>query len=163
MNTPKTFYYFAYGSNLKLSEIRRTCTSAERKLRVKLPDYTLVFPRKSEGRQCGVASIQASAGGEVWGGVYEISELEKRRLESREGYNPVRALAANSYVLTNVTVFADGDLAKPVEVMTFIANKQSNPPLPSEEYKRLIIDGAREWNLDSIYTANLELIVTNKP
>jgi hypothetical protein len=42
--------------------------------------------------------------------------------------------------------------------MTFIANPQSNPPLPNAEYKNLIIAGAREWNFDAISIAHLEQI-----
>ncbi|MBM3739226.1 MAG: gamma-glutamylcyclotransferase [Acidobacteria bacterium] len=163
MSAPKTFYYFAYGSNLKLSEIRRSCPSAERKHRVKLADHALVFPRKSEGRQCGVASVEVRAGSEVWGGVYEIAELERQRLESREGFKPNRPLAANSYVPANLTVFVDGDAAKPMEVLTFIANPQTNPPLPNPEYKSLILAGAGEWKLNAKYIAQLEQIVTTKP
>jgi len=162
MNAPKTFNYFAYGSNLNLSEIRRSCPTAERKCRVRLPDHALVFPRKSIGRQCGVSSIEARADSEVWGGVYEISELERVCLESREGFKPNRTLAVNSYVPANLTVFVDGDPAKPIEVITFVANPLPNPPLPNIEYKYLIIAGAREWNLDAKYIAQLEQIVTSQ-
>jgi cation transport regulator ChaC len=158
MNAPKTFYYFAYGSNLKLSEIRRSCPTAQRKCRVKLPDHALVFPRKSIGRQCGVASVTGRADSEVWGGVYEISELERESLESREGFKANRLTNANAYVPTSLTVFVDGDPAKPLEVMTFIANPQPNPPLPNAEYKSLIIAGAYEWNFDAISIAHLEQI-----
>jgi hypothetical protein len=162
MNAPKTFYYFAYGSNLKLSEIRRSCPTAERKHRVKLQGYALVFPRKSIGRQCGVASVEARAGSDVWGGVYEISELERGGLESREGFKRNRPLSANSYVLENLTVFVDGDLARPLEVITFIGIPQPNPPLPNIEYKEAIVAGAREWNLDAKYVAQLEQIQTTQ-
>jgi hypothetical protein len=158
MNEPKRFYYFAYGSNLKLSEIRRSCPTAQRKCRVRLPDHALVFPRKSIGRQCGVASVTARADSEVWGGVYEISELERQSLEAREGFKPNRPMDANAYVPSNLKVFVDGDPAKPLEVMTFIANSESNPPLPNAEYKSLIIAGAHEWNFDAISIAHLEQI-----
>lgn len=159
----RTFFYFAYGSNLMLAEIRRSCPTAERKCRVKLPGYALVFPRRSTGRDCGVASIEVSAGSNVWGGVYQISELERASLESREGFRRNRPLPANSYVPANVAVFEDGDLAKRLEVLTFVANPQANPPLPSNEYKNLIIAGAREWNLDAGYLAGLEQIETSEP
>lgn len=162
MNATQTFCYFAYGSNLKLAEIQRSCPTAERKSRVNLPDYALVFPRKSIGRNCGVASIEARAGSEVWGGVYVLSENQRESLEAREGFKRNRPLSANSYVPASLTVFEDGDLARPLEVVTFIANPQPNPPLPNSEYKNLIIAGAREWNLDAKYVARLEQIETSK-
>ena len=163
MTTPTTFLYLAYGSNLKLSEIRRSCPTAQRKCRVRLPDHALVFPRKSIGRQCGVASVTGRADSEVWGGVYEISELERQSLGSREGFKPDRPMDANAYVPANLTVLVEGDPAGPMEVMTFIANPQPNPPLPNAEYKELIIAGAHEWNLDVKYIARLEQIVTSNP
>lgn len=157
-----TFYYFAYGSNLMLMEIRRSCPSAARKCAVKLPVFALTFPRKSINRNCGVASIEARAGSEVWGGVYEIPVSERQELETREGFRPNRPSSSNSYVPKDVIVFVDGDLAKPLNVITFVANPQANPPLPSNDYKNLIIAGAREWNLSVEYIARLEQIETTR-
>lgn len=157
-----TFYYFAYGSNLMLAEIRRSCPSAVRKCVVKLPDCALTFPRKSMNRNCGVASIEARQGSEVWGGVYEIPTIERQELERREGFRPSRPASSNSYAPQDVIVFVDGDLAKPLNVITFVANPQANPPLPSNDYRNLIIAGAREWNLSAEYIGRLEQIETSR-
>lgn len=157
-----TFHYFAYGSNLLLAEIRRSCPSAVRKCVVKLPDSALTFPRKSIKRNCGVASIEDHPGSEVWGGVYEIPISEQQELEKREGFRPNRPSSSNSYEPKDVTVFVDGDLAKPLNVITFVANPQANPPLPSNDYKNLIIAGAREWSLSAEYIARLEQIETSR-
>jgi cation transport regulator ChaC len=155
-----TFYYFAYGSNLLLAEILRSCPSAVRKCVVRLPDFALTFPRKSINRNCGVASIEARQGSEVWGGVYEIPTRERQELERREGFRPNRPSSSNSYAPQEVIVFVDGDLVKLLNVITFVANPQANPPLPSNDYKNLIIAGAREWNLSAEYIARLEQIGT---
>lgn len=155
---PASFLYFAYGSNLKLAEIQRTCPSAMREYRAKLLDYRLVFPRKSIGRNCGVASVEPASGDSVWGGVYCIPETERSKLEEREGYKRDRSRDKNSYVPQNVTVLRDGDPAKSLVVLTFIANAQPNPPLPNAVYKGLIIDGAKEWALNADYVARLEKI-----
>jgi cation transport regulator ChaC len=157
-----TFYYFAYGSNLLLAEIRRSCPSATHKCVVKLPDFALTFPRKSINRNCGVASIEARQGSEVWGGVYEIPANERQELEKREGFRPNRPSSSNSYAPQDVIVFVDGDLAKPLNVITFVANPQANPPLPNNDYKNLIIAGARAWNLSAEYVARLEQIETTR-
>lgn len=98
MNAPNTFHYLAYGSNLLLAEIHRSCPSAARKCVVKLPDFALTFPRKSINRNCGVASIEVRAGSEVCGGVYEIPVSERQELERREGFRSNRPASANSYV-----------------------------------------------------------------
>lgn len=157
------FYYFAYGSNLLLAEIRRSCPSAARKCVVKLPDYVLTFPRKSINRKCGVASIEPRQGSEVWGGVYEIPGSERQELEAREGFRPNRPSSSNSYVPKDMIVFVDGELAKPLNVITFVANPQANPPLPSNDYRNLVIAGAREWNLGTEYIARLEQIEVALP
>jgi cation transport regulator ChaC len=157
-----TFYYFAYGSNLLPAEIRRSCPSALRKCVAKLPDFALIFPRKSVNRNCGVASIEARQGSAVWGGVYEIPEGERHELERREGFRPNRPSSSNSYAPQDAIVFVDGDLAKPLNVITFVATSQANPPLPSNDYKNLIIAGAREWNLSAEYIAQLEQIETSR-
>jgi hypothetical protein len=157
------FKYFAYGSNLMLTEIRRSCPSAERKCVVRLPGFALTFPRKSINRNCGVASIEARQGCEVWGGVYEILASERLELEKREGFRPNRSLSSNSYLPEDLIVFVDGDSANPLNVITFVANPQANSPLPSNDYKNLIIAGAREWNLSAEYIARLEQIETTNP
>lgn len=161
MSTATTFYYFAYGSNLKLSEIRRTCSTAARRCRAVLPHYSLVFPRKSIERECGVASIETCAGEQVWGGVYAIAKSERQALEKREGYKPNRPSSENAYVRQQLTVFEDGDPSKPLDVMTFIANRQPEPPLPGGEYLGIIIAGAAEWKLDAQYIARLKEVRTN--
>ena len=161
MNAATTFLYFAYGSNLKRSEILCTCSTAERQFPALLPNYHLTFPRESIRRSCGVASIEPSRSREVWGGVYTISESDQAGLEEREGFQPNRPLSANSYFWKKLTVFENGDLSRPREVMTFLANRQPNPPLPSREYLGIIIAGAEEWNLDAQYIAWLKEIRTS--
>ncbi len=160
MNTATTFRYFAYGSNLKLSEIQGTCSTAVGLFPALLPDYALVFPRKSKRRKCGVASIERRPGEIVWGEVYSISETQRASLEEREDFIPGRPLPRNSYFRKNLTVFGNGDSSKPFEVTTFIANPQEDAPLPSKKYMELIIGGATEWNLDTKYIAGLRSIRT---
>ena len=162
MNTAATFYYFAYGSNLKLSEICDTCPSAKRQFPAVLPGYCLVFPRKSTGRRCGVAGIKPSVGQKVWGGVYAIPESERAGLEGREGYVENRPLLENAYIPKKLKVHAYGNPSQQCDVVTFVANPQPNPPLPSKQYMGLIIAGARDWGLDEKYIADLEKIRTSQ-
>ena len=152
------FYYFAYGSNLKLSEMQRTCPSATRVFRAMLPAHRLVFPRFSRGRNCGVASVEEPAVGAVWGGIYSIQENELSALQAREGYLPGRPLPANSYCPQHVVILEEGRVEKPHRVLTFVANRQPNPPAPSLNYKNLIVSGAQEWKLPSSYLECLKEI-----
>lgn len=163
MTAENTFFYFAYGSNLKLSEMHRSCANAERHRKAVLPNHALVFPRRSINRKCGVASVDGRKGDQVWGGIYVIPKNEMRSLETREGFSSDRHRDENSYFPESVTVFMDGDLSAPLEVMTFIANRQASPPLPSDEYKNLIITGAEEWGFPSDYISALRAIETCQP
>lgn len=98
--------------------------------------------------------------GVVWGGVYTILEKEKRFLERREGYREDRPLTGNAYLPKYLPIFEDGDPSKPHVVLTFVANEQDNPPLPSQHYKSLIAAGAIEWELPADYVASLQAIKT---
>jgi hypothetical protein len=40
----------------------------------------------------------------------------------------------------------------------YIAEIEKDVPLPSTEYKRLILDGAKHWNLPASYLSMLEKI-----
>jgi gamma-glutamylcyclotransferase (GGCT)/AIG2-like uncharacterized protein YtfP len=155
MSPTAPFLYFAYGSNLKLSEIRRTCPSAKRVRRASLPEHRLTFPRGSVGRGCGVAGVEPDPGREVWGGLYRISLEDRSELDEREGYREGRPALDNAYVATQVTVFEEGDPSRPVEALTYFANRQPDPPRPSVEYLQLILDGGREWGLDPAYLAEV--------
>jgi len=159
----ETFLYFAYGSNLKLGEIQGTCPSAKRVCKALLPRHRLIFPRKSLKRRCGVASIELAEDREVWGGVYRIEGEDRAELEKREGFKADRPAIGNAYLPAQVTVFQDGDSARRIALLTFIANRQPEPPKPSVEYLQLILDGGREWGLDEDYLAELANTETIAP
>ncbi len=46
----------------------------------------------------------------------------------------------------------------PVLVSLYFAEKQKNPPLPSADYKQLIVEGAKHWQLPQEYIEGLEQI-----
>ena len=46
----------------------------------------------------------------------------------------------------------------PLQVLVYVAAIESNVPLPNPEYKRLILEGARHWNISADYIAMLETI-----
>jgi hypothetical protein len=62
---------------------------------------------------------------------------------------------------------ADGMKDKPLAVMTYITNLEGNPPperrdrkVPSNEYKRRLVDGAKHWHLPDTYVKQLEAVGT---
>ena len=150
--------YFAYGSNLDWNPMRGRCPSARFVCKAKLSDHRLAFTRKSKDRGCGVADVLQAHGHEVWGVVYQIDECDVGQLDKSEGFRPRQSLEENAYLRTECHVFAEGDKEKPLLVSIYIANKQDNPPLPSDEYKRQIVEGAKYWHLSGEYIKELEKI-----
>ena len=150
--------YFAYGSNMYLRQIRNRCPSACFVCIAMLNYHLLAFTRMSPRWGGGVADVIPSDGNQVWGVVYEIRESEITSLDRSEGYRPGRPLEENDYVREERTVYTNGHVDQPQVVSLYCANRQVNPPLPSEKYKRQIIDGARYWSLPAAYIDQLEHI-----
>jgi gamma-glutamylcyclotransferase (GGCT)/AIG2-like uncharacterized protein YtfP len=133
-------YYFAYGSNMNWEQMRRRCPSAKFVCVASLKNYRFSIPRHSRLRNCGTANIFAETGSEVWGIVYDVSEQELAILDGFEdGYRRERML-----------VLASGDSQSSVEVLVYIAEKEDNVPLPSSEYKQLIVAGARVQSMERL-------------
>jgi gamma-glutamylcyclotransferase (GGCT)/AIG2-like uncharacterized protein YtfP len=152
--------YFAYGSNLGWAQMRKRCPSAKFVCVAKLPDHRLAFTRHSGNRGCGVADAVPDSSHEVWGVVYEISDMEVGALDRTEGFSPGRA--KNAYMREERHVLVDGEDAKPMAVRLYFAQREANPPLPTAEYKRLIVEGAKFWRLPAGYVGELEEIETSR-
>ena len=46
----------------------------------------------------------------------------------------------------------------PLQALVYIAELEPHVPLPNAEYKRLILEGAKHWQLPSLYLSILEEI-----
>ena len=141
-------YYFAYGSNMNWQQMQRRCPSSQFFCLARLPGYHFAIARHSRLRRCGTANIFPRADREVWGIVYEVSDSDLLILDSFE----------DGYRREKVFVFRDGESRGSIEVLTYIAEKEDNAPLPNPEYKRLIVEGAKHWNVPAPYRLMLEKI-----
>ena len=150
--------YFAYGSNLYAAQMKERCPSAKFVCRAKLPFHRLAFTLKSVERECGVADVLYDKRREVWGVVYEIPENELKNLDKDESFRPGRPDEKNKYTRENHYVWPEGDLKRALLVCLYHGHPQLDPPLPSYDYKRLIIEGARHWDLPAEYIRELESI-----
>ena len=131
-------YYFAYASNLSHKRMLERCPGSQPKFKARLPNYKLIFTGWSRKWRGGVATIRRFGGGQVIGGVYEITERDLRRLDDHEGYPAV-------YDRMNVMVIPeDGD---PVEAVTYIKREQSEETPPSQEYLAIIQQGYKDWGI----------------
>ena len=152
--------YFAYGSNLEWAQMKQRCRLAKFVCRAKLPAYRLAFTLKSVSRDCGVADVLPDQTREVWGVVYELPDNQLKKLDKREGYRPGRSYEKNQYTRQDQYVWPDGDAKRPLLVTLYLGNLQLDPPLPSDDYKKLIVDGAKHWDLPAEYIRQLESIHT---
>ena len=141
-------YYFAYGSNMDWAQMQRRCPSSKFVCVARLPDHKFAIARHSRLRQCGTANIFAETGSEVWGIVYDVVDQDLVTLDSFEdGYRREKLLVHSSV-----------DTKNPFEVIVYIAEKEDRVPLPNSEYKKLIIQGARHWQISEAYCLMLEQI-----
>jgi len=132
-------------------QMQRRCPSAQFVCVARLKNYRFAIARHSRLRNCGTANIFADAGSEVWGIVYDLSEQDLTILDGFE----------DGYRREKVFVLAAGDTQSSVEVLVYIAEREDNVPLPNPEYKRLIVAGARHWNIPEFYCSMLEKIQAN--
>jgi gamma-glutamylcyclotransferase (GGCT)/AIG2-like uncharacterized protein YtfP len=152
--------YFAYGSNMHAAQMKERCPSAKFVCRAKLPSHRLAFTRRSVTRGCGVADILRDETKEVWGVVYELPQNELKHLDKDEDFRPGRPDDQNQYTRENCYVWHEGDAKRQLLVSIYRGHPQPNPPLPSCEYKNLIVAGARHWQLPVFYIQELESIQT---
>jgi len=141
-------FYFAYGSNMNWPQMQRRCPSSRFVCIARLPDHGFAIARHSRLRDCGTANIFVKADHEVWGVVYEVSERDMETMDAFE----------DGYSREIVFVHGGNGDASPIEVIVYIAPTETSVPLPSTEYKRLLLEGARFWKLPAPYCLMLEQI-----
>ena len=152
--------YFAYGSNLDWTQMKRRCPSAKFVCRAKLPAHRLAFTLKSGTRDCGVADVLPDQTKVAWGVVYELPDSELKNLDKKEGFKPGRPNEQNEYTREDHYVWREGDAKQLLLVALYRGHPQLDPPLPSDDYKERIVAGARHWNLPAEYIRELESIET---
>ena len=142
--------YFDYGSIMNWPQMQRRCRSSRFVCTARLPDYRFAIARHSRLRDCGTANIFPEPGSTVWGIVYEVNESDMLIMDSFEdGYSRHQKL-----------VYCIESKLSPLEVIVYIAPKETGVPLPNAEYKRLMLEGARHWQLPTDYCSMLDQIST---
>ena len=153
--------YFAYGSNMQFDQMRGRCPSAQFVCAARLKDHRLEFTRFSTIRRCGVADVVQSTGVQVWGAVFQIDVTEIGSLDKSEGYRTGRQCTENAYERSLIHVERAGEVQEALAAWTYtVVSKLDTNPMPSQEYKQLILDGARMWRLPMSYIKQLEAIET---
>lgn len=149
--------YFAYGSNLDLVQMTQRCPAAKLVGPAHLANHRICFPRRSPVRGCAVASVEPHKGAIVWGVIYELDDDDLRRLDEREGFDPVNPTAVNRYCRVDVTVHSNPE--ERIDAVAYVAVPEDDPGHPSEGYMRHIIEGAVAHSFPDDYIEFLRAIV----
>lgn len=146
-------YYFAYGSNLSWIQMQRRCPSAQFNCVARLPDYQFGITRHSRLRNCGTANVVAQPGQAVWGAVYDVSDADLLIMDTFE----------DGYRREILSVYDAAQPKTAIAALVYVAQREINVPLPNPEYKRVILEGARHWQLPQDYLAMLEGMEVGEP
>jgi len=153
-----TVRHFAYGSNLLLSKlVNRGANGTTIEVLGREPasvvDHRLAFNlRMFPPLEPAMASIEPCAGATCEGALYTLSRAAYEALWRSEG----GAMERPGY--EEVVVTAVGSDGAPVQALTLRAApwmRLRRDAIPSERYKGIIVDGARELGLSAAYVQRL--------
>ena len=138
-------YYFAYGSNMSHIQMHKRCPGSKFISKANLKGYEFVYDGYSETRKHAVGNIVKSPGCVVWGGLFEITEECIKRLDECEGY------LKKKYDRMRIGVEDDTGQIHDAIVYFRIGKKIGKP---SDEYRKIVIEGARNCGIDEDYIQN---------
>ena len=145
--------YFAYGSNLDLSQMKRRCPEYRLISKGSLSGYRLTFNRFSSGWGGGVADVIQDQDSKVWGLVFEISDSDLERLDRYEGYHKDQT---SMYERWKAVIDTSNGQISDVWVYTVVEKQKFVQP--TLEYLQIIKDAAIRWNFPKVYQQDLELV-----
>ena len=121
--------YFAYGSNLNLSQMKRRCKDSIFLKKINLENFRLTFRSRYRA-----ADIEPKKNSLVPGGLFEISKSDEKKLDLYEDY-PI--LYKKYYFIL------DGR-----KVMTYTMVKKTPFRFPTERYLNVVKRGYLDCKLD---------------
>lgn len=138
-------YYFAYGSNLDLFQMRLRCPNARFLTTARVPGFRVCFPRKSRVRDCASISVEPADGEEVWGVLFEVGPDDLERLDEREGFLKRRDPGQNHH--NRITIKVETAEGKAAVAETYVAVATEAPGTPTSHYVAFLVACAAECGL----------------
>lgn len=138
--------YFAYGSNLDESQLRRRCPEAALVTVGSLPDFRLGFTVHSAGWNAGAADVVESPGEIVWGLVFDLTDENLEVLDHFEGY-PQQYGRFMARIDT---------LQGTLDAWVYTAQRKHPFVAPSRRYVELIKEAALRHGFPDAYVRMLE-------
>jgi len=128
---PAPKFYFGYGSNLGIFQMKRRCQDCRPIQAAKLPGYLLTFS--------GVLTIAYDPSAFVLGGIYRVSDEDEGALDIYEGF-------PHLYIKRYTHATIEGVRQ---EVFYYVMPEDSyHVAPPSQGYYEVCKDGYLDWGLD---------------
>ena len=151
----RDIWYFAYGSNLNVAQMKKRIGEWKAERKAALKNYRLTFNGYSaKWDNKGVADIVESEGNSVKGAIYRISEEQLAILDICEGYKGIegRNIYNRNVPERPMYVISGGEEVGVVTYYVADAARQSKFNKPSDKYLETIIEGLRHhgWGEDVV-------------
>ena len=124
--------YFAYGSNLHHSQMKKRCKDSIFLKKINLKDFRLTFRSKYRA-----ADIEPNKNSVVPGGLFEISKSDEKKLDIYEDFPILYKKLFFTYYNKRV--------------MTYIMVKKTEFRYPTERYLNVVKQGYKDCNLNISY------------
>ena len=134
-------YYFAYGSNISLGQMKERCPHSNFIKIVYLENHKFVYDGYSPYRGGAVANIVISKGDVVWGALFEISLEDERSLDNCEGY---------PNVYEKKYVFVKDKEGNEYKALTYFREPRKLGK-PSLKYEKIVVESAINLGLPKDY------------
>ena len=119
--------YFAYGSNLHHTQMKRRCKDSIFLKKINLKDFKLTFRNM-------YADIERKKNSIVQGALFEISKIDEKKLDVYEDYPTI-------YKKYYFTYYEK-------KIMTYTMTKKTSFTFPSQRYLNIIKRGYKDCDLD---------------
>lgn len=156
MKKLERIYYFAYGSNLSISQMKRRCPKSKLICKGILKGYKLLFNKYSYNWGGSVADVMKSPRDNVWGLIYSLTFADLKKLDIFEGFPK----AYNRKLLPVFT--ADNRVFKEHTWVYYISYKYKEGR-PVQSYLDILKDAAYNFNFPRYYKTMLKKVKVAKP
>ena len=159
-------YHFSYGSNMNQESMDNYCTETGRPLidlRQRSPrkgilkDHKLDFNYYSRLMGGGAGNAVECRGEHIEGIVFDLSEEDMVTIDGKEA-------APDYFHRKKATItLEDGTELPDVVVYVAVKDKERDFTPPTHAYKRIIIEGAKDYGLSEAWIKKLEAIPSQDP
>jgi hypothetical protein len=146
-------WYFAYGSNLNHQRFRSRVGDWQESRQAILHGYELRFSAEVESEGGGGAIIQPAVGGQVFGGVYGITQDQIAAMDAVELHSPMNFDGRG--VRSTVQLQSNGES---IQAELYEVPAPSTYRAPSASYLGWITSGLRDFGYDDQVIAEVEMI-----